>query len=320
MATRRGAYPGTFDPPTVAHLAVAAAARSQCELGHVELVVSEEPLGKLDDPNLTPVDARLELLERVAAAHEWLTVARTDAQLLADVAAGYDVVILGADKWAQVIDPSWYGSRPRARRRGRAAPARGAGTASAASVAPALRSADDPHDRHRSPRGVLDRGTRRASPVAGAGRRNDVSRADRRSVLFWSVLGLIAAGALWLRLDYIWTARDGKALGGDALYYHATANLVAEGRGFVNPFTYVFRGGLEQSAEHPPLYSLYLAAFSWLGFTSIHDHLVASALLGVATVVIGGLAGREIGGRKRWGCSPRCSSRCTRTCGATTAR
>jgi hypothetical protein len=109
MATRRGAYPGTFNPPTVAHLAVAAAARSQCGLDRVELVLSEAPLGKVGDPDLTPLDVRLSMLERVAARHDWLTVIRTDAQLLADVAAGYDVVILGADKWAQVIDPSWYG-------------------------------------------------------------------------------------------------------------------------------------------------------------------------------------------------------------------
>jgi hypothetical protein len=45
------------------------------------------------------------------------------------------------------------------------------------------------------------------------------------------------------------------------------------------------------------LFTLYLSLVSWLGFTSIHDHLVASALLGVGTVVLGGVAGREIGGR-----------------------
>jgi len=117
------------------------------------------------------------------------------------------------------------------------------------------------------------------------------------SIIFWIALVVVAAGALWLRLEYVWTARDGKALGGDGLYYHATANLVADGRGFVNPFTYIYEGRFEQSAEHPPLYSLYLAAFSWLGYTTIHDHLIASALLGTATVVIGAFAGREIGGR-----------------------
>jgi hypothetical protein len=121
---------------------------------------------------------------------------------------------------------------------------------------------------------------------------------NRRTVLFWFLLALVAAGALWLRLEYIWTARDGRALGGDALYYHSSANLVAQGRGFVNPFSYALRDRLEQSAEHPPLYVIYLAAFSWLGFTSIHAHLIASALLGSVTVAIGGLAGREMGGRK----------------------
>lgn len=128
-----------------------------------------------------------------------------------------------------------------------------------------------------------------ASPTAPPNRASTIA--------FWVALAAVAVGALWLRLDYIWTARDGKPLGGDALYYHATANLVAEGRGFVNPFAYIFEGRLEQSAEHPPLYSLYLAAFSWLGFTTVHDHLIASALLGTATVVLGGLAGREMGGR-----------------------
>ena len=27
---------------------------------------------------------------------------------LADIARGYDAVVMGADKWAQVIDPAWY--------------------------------------------------------------------------------------------------------------------------------------------------------------------------------------------------------------------
>jgi hypothetical protein len=108
MATRRGAYPGTFNPPTVAHLAIAEAARSQCRLDRVELVLSTTPLGKADHPHLAPLDQRIAVLERVAAPHDWLTIRTTDAQLLADIAEGYDVLVLGADKWAQVIDPAWY--------------------------------------------------------------------------------------------------------------------------------------------------------------------------------------------------------------------
>jgi hypothetical protein len=108
MATRRGAYPGSFNPPTVAHLAIAQAARTQCALDVVDLVVSRAPLGKHGAADLAPLDRRVEALEGVASAHDWLEVTVTDAQLLVDVALGYDVLVLGADKWAQVVDEHWY--------------------------------------------------------------------------------------------------------------------------------------------------------------------------------------------------------------------
>jgi cytidyltransferase-like protein len=114
MATRRGAYPGSFNPPTIAHLAIAEAARAQCQLDRVELVVSAAPLGKLEDPSLAPLDERLDVLRAVTAEREWLVVTVTEAQLLVDIAHGYDVVVLGADKWNQVVDPAWYGT-PEAR-------------------------------------------------------------------------------------------------------------------------------------------------------------------------------------------------------------
>jgi hypothetical protein len=110
MATRRGAYPGTFNPPTVAHLAIADAARAQCRLDLVELVLSRSPLGKQDHPELAPLEERRSRLERIAADRDWLTVRVTDSQLLAEIADGYDVLVLGADKWAQVVDARWYES------------------------------------------------------------------------------------------------------------------------------------------------------------------------------------------------------------------
>jgi hypothetical protein len=55
------------------------------------------------------------VLAAVAATRPWLGVAITDARLIADVAAGYDAVIMGADKWAQVLDPQWYGGSVAAR-------------------------------------------------------------------------------------------------------------------------------------------------------------------------------------------------------------
>ena len=59
-------YPGSFDPPTVAHVHVAEPAVDQCGLDRVDLVMSEVTLGK-DDGRLTPVDERVEALRELAA-------------------------------------------------------------------------------------------------------------------------------------------------------------------------------------------------------------------------------------------------------------
>lgn len=100
-------YPGTFDPPTIAHLAIAEAARSQCGLDRVDLVLNRQPLGK---DVVRPLATRLSMLEAVASTRPWLGLVVTDDVHLADIAHGYDVLVLGADKWAQVLDPGFYGS------------------------------------------------------------------------------------------------------------------------------------------------------------------------------------------------------------------
>lgn len=102
------AYPGSFNPPTVAHLAIAAAARHQGGARRVEFVVSHAALGK-EDVTVPTLADRVAVLRAVAASRDWLSVAVTADQLIADVAAGYDLLVVGADKWAQVIDPAWYG-------------------------------------------------------------------------------------------------------------------------------------------------------------------------------------------------------------------
>lgn len=104
---RVGAYPGTFDPPTVAHLAVAEAALQQGGLDALHLVVSRSPLGK--SPSVPSFEDRVAVLEAVAASRPWLSVRVTDRRLIAEVAAGYDAVVMGMDKWLQVLDPAWYG-------------------------------------------------------------------------------------------------------------------------------------------------------------------------------------------------------------------
>ena len=103
----RAAYPGTFDPPTIAHVAIAEAAFERCGVDGVDLVVNRAPLGKAGALRL---DERVAMLEAIAATRPWLSVVVTDRLLLADIAEGYDVLVLGADKWAQVVDERWYES------------------------------------------------------------------------------------------------------------------------------------------------------------------------------------------------------------------
>ena len=111
---RRGAFPGSFNPLTVGHLAVAVAARDQCGLDAVDLIVSRVALAK-EDVGRPRLEDRLAVLEAAAASRPWLGVVVTDRQLIADESEGYDVVVMGADKWAQVVDPAFYSGSLEAR-------------------------------------------------------------------------------------------------------------------------------------------------------------------------------------------------------------
>ena len=115
--TRRfGVYPGSFNPPTVVHLAIAQAAAQQRGLEGVDLAVSRVALGK----ELTVVPAfedRIAVLEASVADIDGIEVVVTDHQLLVDIARGYHAVVMGADKWAQVQDPAFYDNSVEARDR-----------------------------------------------------------------------------------------------------------------------------------------------------------------------------------------------------------
>ncbi len=104
---RIGCYPGSFNPPTIAHLAVAEAAVRAGALVHLDLLVSRDALGK-DGVTIPSLADRLEVLRVVASTRSWLGVVVSDHRLIADLAEGYDAVVMGADKWRQVNDPAWY--------------------------------------------------------------------------------------------------------------------------------------------------------------------------------------------------------------------
>lgn len=112
-STRRGVYPGSFNPPTKAHLAVSEAARRQHDLDVVVWAISTSALGKRTaDADLDAYAQRLDVLTLVSERVEWLEIETTDQQLLADIAEGYDLVIMGADKWHQIHERQWYTSAP----------------------------------------------------------------------------------------------------------------------------------------------------------------------------------------------------------------
>ena len=109
--------------------------------------------------------------------------------------------------------------------------------------------------------------------------------------------GLIAAAivALAVRVAYILIVRHDVPPGGDSFAYHIGARLLVEGHGFIEPQPFI-NGIVDQSASHPPLYLLYLAIPSSIGLDGPVSHMLWSSLLGVGTVVLIGLTGREVAG------------------------
>ncbi len=109
--SRRGVFPGSFNPPTDAHVAISEAARSQHSLDVLVWSVSRVALAKEDVQHPRLVD-RVAVLTEVAAQFDWLEIAVTEVQLLSELAAGFDVIVMGADKWHQIHDPVFYGNDP----------------------------------------------------------------------------------------------------------------------------------------------------------------------------------------------------------------
>jgi len=79
----------------------------------------------------------------------------------------------------------------------------------------------------------------------------------------------------------------------DNVYYHVTANLLADGHGFADPFEYKIFGELQPTAAHPPGYTLYLSIWSLLGLDSVSWHRLAGGVVsGTAVIPVGMLLRR----------------------------
>jgi hypothetical protein len=118
---------------------------------------------------------------------------------------------------------------------------------------------------------------------------------DRDRARFWRWLVVITVAGLAIRVAYVLIERRDVMPGGDGIYYHFGANLLADGHGFIVPLDFA-RGLTRQAADHPPLYLLWLAFPSKLGLDTTVWHMLWSCVLGAGTIVVVGLAGREISG------------------------
>jgi 4-amino-4-deoxy-L-arabinose transferase-like glycosyltransferase len=108
-------------------------------------------------------------------------------------------------------------------------------------------------------------------------------------------LAVIATVAFAVRLAFLFIAHHPYSPHGDALVYHEGANLLADGKGFVHPY-YLENGEPQQGATNPPLYVIWLAIPSLLGFSSPLAHQLWSCVVGVGTVALIGLLGRQVAG------------------------
>lgn len=111
----------------------------------------------------------------------------------------------------------------------------------------------------------------------------------RRSILSSSVgphfLWVTALG-FWVRVATLLTVAPTRTDGGDPLFYHVTANLLAQGRGLPEPLNFIAYERWIPSALHGPAYPIVLSISSRLGGTSFFDHKILSILIGTGVVAL----------------------------------
>ena len=119
---RVGILPGSFNPPTIAHMELAGAAQRRFDLDHVVFSLSSAIVDKERLEGLCRED-RLLLLSLMAQQHPWAAVAVVNRGLYSEqvpafrsgFGGGADLwFIVGMDKVLQIFDPKYYDDRDRA--------------------------------------------------------------------------------------------------------------------------------------------------------------------------------------------------------------
>lgn len=114
---------------------------------------------------------------------------------------------------------------------------------------------------------------------------------------WWPALGAVMAVGLGIRLAFVLLRqRNLELVTGDAFWYHFQAKLVADGRGFLNPFDW-YKSGIESpGGDHPPGFVLILAALDVLGIDSPQGQRVVLCFVGTASIAVIALLARHLGG------------------------
>lgn len=111
-------------------------------------------------------------------------------------------------------------------------------------------------------------------------------------------VGLMVAVGLAIRVASVLVRPDWPEHG-DAYFYNSLANLLVEGKGWINPFLY--HGATHRSvpsAAFPPLFTLVLALCSLVGLKSFLAHRLWCCIIGASAVWLGAVVGRDLGGRR----------------------
>src|SRR3954468_2724023 len=121
-------------------------------------------------------------------------------------------------------------------------------------------------------------------------------RMDSDARRFWPLLGAVLAVGFVVRLVYALAFAPPTTLLDDDTFFHLSANLLADGHGYIRPLDLALGGHVVPTAEHPPLYPGLLALVSWLGGTGEDAHRIVGVLAGTATVLIVALITRRLAG------------------------
>ena len=124
-----------------------------------------------------------------------------------------------------------------------------------------------------------------------------VEGAPNRRWPWYATVAALTAGGLGLRIATVY-GRPSRAPGGDAYTYHYSANLLATGHGFINPWIYYGAHHSVPSAAFPPLFILLLSMTSVVGLKSFFAHRIWSCVIGAAAIPLCAYTGREIAGRR----------------------